>query len=59
MPIYEYQCSSCGHKEEFIQKMSDEPIKVCPNCGKETFDKLMSAGGFILKGNGWYKPGAS
>jgi putative FmdB family regulatory protein len=55
MPIYEYRCSDCGFQKEFIQKMSDEPLKVCPECGKETFGKMLSAAGFQLKGSGWYQ----
>ena len=55
MPIYEYQCEACGHKMEVLQKMSDEPLKECPQCGKPALKKLVSAAGFILKGTGWYK----
>ncbi len=54
MPIYEYQCQSCGHQLEKLQKMSDDPIKDCPECDKPELKKLISAAGFQLKGNGWY-----
>jgi putative FmdB family regulatory protein len=54
MPIYEYRCSSCGHEKEVLQKLSDPPLTKCPACGKSTLGKLMSAGGFQLKGSGWY-----
>lgn len=54
MPIYEYQCSSCGHEKEVLQKMSDAPLTVCTACGKSSFRKLISAAGFQLKGSGWY-----
>ncbi len=54
MPIYEYQCSSCGQKKEVLQKLSDAPLKDCPACGKPTLSKLISAAGFQLKGSGWY-----
>jgi len=54
MPIYEYKCTSCGHKKEVLQKMSDAPLKECPACGKATLSKLISAAGFQLKGSGWY-----
>ena len=54
MPIYEYQCGSCGTKKEHLQKLSDEPIPVCPACGSNTYTKLISAAGFQLKGSGWY-----
>ncbi|QSA97080.1 FmdB family zinc ribbon protein [Methylococcus sp. EFPC2] len=55
MPIYEYQCKSCGHELEAIQKISEEPLKFCPECGKEELTKLVSAAGFRLKGGGWYE----
>jgi putative FmdB family regulatory protein len=54
MPIYEYKCTSCGHKKEVLQKMADAPLKECPACGKATLSKLISAAGFQLKGSGWY-----
>lgn len=54
MPIYEYECGSCGVRKEFLQKMSDAPIAACPECGSEAFSKLISAAGFQLKGTGWY-----
>ncbi|MGV6818376.1 MAG: FmdB family zinc ribbon protein [Thiotrichales bacterium] len=55
MPIYEYQCESCGHKHEAIQKMSDAPLTQCPQCGKPALKKLVSAAGFRLSGGGWYE----
>jgi len=55
MPIYEYRCESCGHDMEALQKMSDDPLTVCPECGKPTLKKLVSAAGFVLKGTGWYE----
>lgn len=54
MPIYEYQCSNCHHQFDAIQKISDEPLKECPECHKDTVVKLVSAAGFQLKGTGWY-----
>jgi putative FmdB family regulatory protein len=54
MPIYEYQCSSCGHQLESLQKISDAPLTHCPNCNKDALQKLVSAAGFQLKGTGWY-----
>ncbi|MCW8963950.1 MAG: zinc ribbon domain-containing protein [Gammaproteobacteria bacterium] len=55
MPIYEYECVSCGHKLEAIQKLSDEPLTDCPECGEAQLKKLVSAAGFRLKGGGWYE----
>ena len=55
MPIYEYQCDKCEHKLEALQKMSDEPLKLCPECGKQSLRKLISAVAFRLSGSGWYE----
>jgi putative FmdB family regulatory protein len=54
MPIYEYRCGSCGHQQEFLQKVGDAPITVCTECGKPSFSKMVTAAGFQLKGSGWY-----
>jgi len=54
MPIYEYRCDSCGSQKEHLQKMSDPQLTTCPACGKESYNKLLSAAGFQLKGSGWY-----
>ncbi|MFM9881823.1 MAG: FmdB family zinc ribbon protein [Burkholderiales bacterium] len=54
MPIYEYRCSSCGCQKEFLRKVSDPVLSTCPECGKETFSKMLTAAGFQLKGSGWY-----
>jgi putative FmdB family regulatory protein len=53
MPIYEYECLSCGKRTEVLQKMNDAPLAACPNCGGEV-KKLISAPSFQLKGSGWY-----
>src|SRR3984893_9643750 len=55
MPFYEYQCKSCGHDLEAMQKISDPPLKKCPQCGKSQLQRLMSAPAFRLKGGGWYE----
>lgn len=55
MPIYEYECSACGHRLEIIQKFSDAPLAECPACGKSALHKLLSAPSFHLKGSGWYQ----
>ena len=54
MPIYAYACSSCGLQKDVMQKMSDAPLSTCPECGKETFVKQLTAAGFQLKGSGYY-----
>lgn len=53
MPIYEYECLSCGKQCEVIQKFSDEPLSTCTDCGGR-MHKLISQTSFILKGAGWY-----
>ncbi len=55
MPIYEYQCTACGFQKEMLQKISDAPLKTCPECGKETMQKMVTAAAFRLKGGGWYE----
>lgn len=54
MPIYEYRCGACGFQKEFLQKMSDAQLKDCPECGKPSLSKMVTAAGFQLKGSGWY-----
>jgi putative FmdB family regulatory protein len=53
MPLYEYECESCGHRFEVIQKFSDPLVDTCPKCGK-TVHKLMSSPAIQFKGSGWY-----
>jgi putative FmdB family regulatory protein len=54
MPIYEYRCATCGFQSEYLRKVSDPELSVCPECGKASFRKLVTAAGFQLKGSGWY-----
>ena len=54
MPIYAYRCESCGFGKDVLQKMSDSQLTQCPECGKDTFRKQVTAAGFQLKGSGWY-----
>ena len=54
MPIYAYKCASCGHAKDVLQRMSDDPLTVCPVCGEAAFQKQVTAAGFQLKGSGWY-----
>ena len=54
MPTYEYECKSCNHRFEEFQNITDEPLKVCPKCGK-TVRRLIGGGmGIIFKGSGFY-----
>ncbi|MFT4592066.1 MAG: putative FmdB family regulatory protein [Gammaproteobacteria bacterium] len=55
MPIYEYQCGSCKHIFDELQKISDDPLKDCPECKEGQLKKLVSAPKFRLKGAGWYE----
>ena len=55
MPIYEYACASCDHHLEALQKMSEDPLVFCPECGEESLRKMVSAAAFVLKGSGWYE----
>ncbi|MDI9818793.1 MULTISPECIES: FmdB family zinc ribbon protein [unclassified Legionella] len=54
MPIYEYECKSCHHHFDLMQKISDTPAKQCPQCFEDKAVRLVSAAGFQLKGTGWY-----
>ena len=54
MPIYDYQCTSCGFKKEVMRKVSESSVTLCPECSKETFAKQVSAPAFQLNGTGWY-----
>ncbi|CAN0623437.1 Regulatory protein, FmdB family [Burkholderia multivorans] len=54
MPIYAYRCEACGYAKDVLQKMSDAPLSQCPECGKDSFRKQVTAAGFQLKGSGWY-----
>jgi putative FmdB family regulatory protein len=54
MPIYAYRCTTCGHAQDVLRKISDPPLSVCPTCGAATFVKQVTAAGFQLKGSGWY-----
>ncbi len=55
MPLYEYQCESCEHSLEALQKLSDPVLVDCPACAKPTLKKQISAAGFRLSGGGWYE----
>jgi putative FmdB family regulatory protein len=53
MPLYEYECESCGHRFERIRKFSDPPLEICPKCGGHV-RKLISSPAIQFKGSGWY-----
>ena len=55
MPIYEYQCDDCNHVLDALQKVNDKPLVDCPECGKKSLRRLISAPNFRLKGEGWYE----
>ena len=54
MPIYEYLCKACGHEFEREQRITEDPVKTCPQCRARKVRRLISRTGFILKGSGWY-----
>lgn len=54
MPIYAYKCAECGADTEALQRVSDAPLKDCPQCGRPALVKQLTAAGFQLKGSGWY-----
>ena len=55
MPIYDYQCTSCNHELEALQKISAALLTECPACKKPTLRKKVSAAAFRLSGSGWYE----
>jgi putative FmdB family regulatory protein len=55
MPIYEYECEKCHHQLEALQKISDKPLRECPECGRHALKRLVSAPLFRLAGSGWYE----
>jgi len=54
MPVYEYECRSCGHAFEEFQRITDRPVHVCPRCRRRSVHRLVSHTSFLLKGSGWY-----
>jgi putative FmdB family regulatory protein len=55
MPIYAYACKQCDHTLDALQKIADEPLVDCPECGAAALKRLLSAPRFRLKGKGWYE----
>lgn len=54
MPTYEYECDSCHHRFEMLQRITEEPIKTCPLCGEKVRRLISGGGGVLFKGNGFY-----
>ncbi len=54
MPIYIYRCESCGVQFERHQSFTDEPLKRCPECNKNSLRKVLTPAGIVFKGSGWY-----
>ena len=54
MPTYDYQCGGCGQAFEVFQRMSDEPVSRCPDCGAPARRRITGGSGFIFKGEGFY-----
>ena len=55
MPIYGYACKSCNHKLDALQKMNDDVLLDCPECGEPALKRQLSAPRFRLRGQGWYE----
>ena len=53
MPTYDYACDNCGHEFERQQRITENPLKKCPKCGKDKARRMIGGGNFILKGGGW------
>ena len=53
MPTYDYLCETCGKRFDVWQKMSDEPIAVCPDCAGHVH-RVIHATGVVFKGSGFY-----
>jgi putative FmdB family regulatory protein len=57
MPTYSYLCDACGSSFEIEQRITEDPIKKCVECGKPEARRQITSGNFILKGGGWYSDG--
>ncbi len=55
MPTYDYECSKCKKRFEVFQKMSDKPVKECPECGAKAHRLIGTGSGIIFKGSGFYE----
>ncbi|MEO7478009.1 MAG: zinc ribbon domain-containing protein [Lysobacteraceae bacterium] len=55
MPIYGFECASCGHRFDRLQRLSDPDPTICPECGAEQLHRQLTAPAFRLSGSGWYE----
>ncbi|MCH2179317.1 MAG: zinc ribbon domain-containing protein [Mariniblastus sp.] len=56
MPTYDYECDACGHTWELFQKITDDPVKKCPQCNKKKARRLFGTGAAVVfKGSGFYQ----
>lgn len=56
MPTYDYRCEDCGHTFDAFQRMSEDVLTDCPECGKPALRRLIGSGaGIIFKGSGFYE----
>src|SRR5690606_30621364 len=53
MPTYSYRCDTCGHEFDATQRISDDPLKECPECGA-SIPRVIQPVGIVFKGSGWY-----
>jgi len=54
MPTYEYECTACGHQFEEVQKMTDKPLEICPECKGKVRRRISGGAGVLFKGSGFY-----
>ena len=54
MPVYAYRCENCGVQFERMQRFSDDPVSVCPECEQQAVRRMIQPAGIIFKGSGWY-----
>jgi putative FmdB family regulatory protein len=55
MPTYDYRCRSCSFEFEELQRISDDQLVTCPQCGKDTLMRVIAGGaGLVFKGSGFY-----
>lgn len=55
MPTYEYRCGACSHAFERFQRITEDPVETCPECGEDQAERLISSGGgLVFKGSGFY-----